>query len=685
MTRWRTLTASMIVLALAASCWIAHAPFAEATGNVATSVPELDVVSVAPWVDPDGNWIVRFRMGEIPMDATLTYSVRQPLKGSDDSVRSQLRDLASGEENGSPLQGPRTVPIAALGIADGVASFSLAIRSSSGSSDRLFLPSAGVHPIDITVNSSDGTALAHQELFLNRLPSAAPRPPLLVALNVQSGFDPLLRPDGNFDIDDVTRRRVEALIARLNLLPAPASVSIPPQLVTALAASDAPADRSLLDRLRGAITRHVLIRQTWSRLHMESWATTGSLSDLQTQILEGQVILDDTLGVPLDTETWPEDPTVGPASIGALRQIGVRRVVVDAARLTPNRRIGTQSQTTGTFVLSGTDDATVDAMAVDPEITELLRLDGSVAVNLNLAITELLAPWFDADTLRRGSVVTVDDRTPSNVVAALSTLLADNSSANPPLRVAAFAEVFDTSDPLRNRSTRTTTVRTLSSARGTRDVGELSKSLATLRGRVGSYRSIFPGENRAATTVTALMASSLDRSLSASAQRRYVNAASDRIDRDLNRISVPKPRSLTVTARDATLPLSFTNDLDRDAHVRLHLRSPLLDFTDGQVQRLVLKAHSTLRVNVPVRVRASGQFLLSIELRSPDDRLAIASGRQTIRSTSFSGVGLILSGGALLVLVTWWIRTLRARNLEHAEQDDDHHDDEHLGIDNSAG
>ena len=43
----------------------------------------------------------------------------------------------------------------------------------------------------------------------------------------------------------------------------------------------------------------------------------------------------------------------------------------------------------------------------------------------------------------------------------------------------------------------------------------------------------------------------------------------------------------------------------------------------------------------------------------PDGSLTISTSRQRIRSTTFSGVGLVLSGGALLVLLVWWFRTHR--------------------------
>ncbi len=63
---------------------------------------------------------------------------------------------------------------------------------------------------------------------------------------------------------------------------------------------------------------------------------------------------------------------------------------------------------------------------------------------------------------------------------------------------------------------------------------------------------------------------------------------------------------------------------------------------------------------VPVEARTSGDFPLFIELRSPDDRLTVATARLTVRSTFLSGVGVLVSAGAGLFLCGWWARHWRS-------------------------
>ena len=76
-------------------------------------------------------------------------------------------------------------------------------------------------------------------------------------------------------------------------------------------------------------------------------------------------------------------------------------------------------------------------------------------------------------------------------------------------------------------------------------------------------------------------------------------------------------------------------------------------------------------VRVKVRMQSSGQFAIPLVVRSPDGTELITTGRLTIRSAAFSGVGVALSIASLLVLAAWWIRTHR-RNKRQAETSTTH-------------
>ena len=658
----RALFTLLAIVSLAGSPWATEPSQAETQ-----PVGRLDVVSVSPWVDADGVWEVRFRPGSLPEGSTLTYSIRQPLTGSETAVRSELQRLVAGTSDGAALQGPKTVALSALAAPDGLLTLDLPIRSSSSSNDRAFLPNAGIHPIVITIDAADGTLEVRQVLFLNRLPIGAARTPMLIGLIAPLSSPVMFARDGSITIDAATRRSTEQLITLLGSVDSlPVSVAPSPELLVALAASPDPKDQTLLARLRSAVGNRNTIRAPWAPVHLESWATTGSLADLQASLLQGQDAVKNQLGVDVDGSTWPADPAVGPNAIQSLSEAGVKRIVLDPSRLAGSRQLGAESAFDKTFTVNGSKGASLQAIAIDPDVAELLRSSDNPAISVNAALSELLGPWFASGSGRRGAVLTLDETLPAPVLDAMVTAL---SAAGPsPIRVSAINDVFDGIDAYSTRTNGRSSplVRTVTTPGGVTDVRAVSRGLDRLRSRFAAFSSTFATTDPSVTLVGRLMAEAQHEGLTTEQQNAYVTDAGARITGDLHKISVPKPRSLTVTARDASLPLRFTNELPRDAHVRLHLRSPRLEFETGQVKVLTLKPGTT-RIDVPVRVQASGQFLLTVELRSADDSLVIATGRQSVRSTAFSGVGLILSGGALLVLVVWWIRTLRAKGAERSE------------------
>ena len=131
-------------------------------------------------------------------------------------------------------------------------------------------------------------------------------------------------------------------------------------------------------------------------------------------------------------------------------------------------------------------------------------------------------------------------------------------------------------------------------------------------------------------------------------------------------------KRITLTSRQAAVPLSFENTLDpeRDVKVRVHLESAKLLFPNGSDKTVTLKPGSNT-VRFTVEARASGTFPMTISVTSPDGRLAFgAPVRVSVRSAVFGGWAVGLTVAALLFLAGWWAnhfrRTRRTRRLEAA-------------------
>ena len=62
-----------------------------------------------------------------------------------------------------------------------------------------------------------------------------------------------------------------------------------------------------------------------------------------------------------------------------------------------------------------------------------------------------------------------------------------------------------------------------------------------------------------------------------------------------------------------------------------------------------------------MEISRAGDFRLRARVTSPDGRLQLAERVVTVRSTAISGVGIVLSLGALVFLFVWWGRQIRRK------------------------
>ena len=77
-------------------------------------------------------------------------------------------------------------------------------------------------------------------------------------------------------------------------------------------------------------------------------------------------------------------------------------------------------------------------------------------------------------------------------------------------------------------------------------------------------------------------------------------------------------------------------------------------------------------IEIPIQTRRSGEFEIDIRATSPDGGLAVADTHLTVQSWAISGVGVLLSAGALVFLVLWWVRNYRTRSRRRAGRAVDH-------------
>ena len=601
------------------------------------------------WVR-DQAWTAVIKVDDVPLDSTVVTAVHRALPTDEVRARAAFGTLADADITTSPLA-RQSVPLGSVISGDGTMIVAIAPRT---------VTRAGVYPVTIAIyagsaTGSSATPLVTTVLYLVRAPSST-NSVFDVALIGTDARAPVLQPDGSVQVADLARDRLRrwTQIATSDI-GGTTTFSFDPQVLYGLSRSDDPDDAALLDGLRLAVADEGVIRSTFVPTDLESWAATGTGSDLLPLYVDGQQEVIDRLATPVDARIWFPDPTLGPAGLRLLRSVGVDRVVVDPLRLAdrnglPDRDSGLLQNLT----LETPDNSPTVAHAIDPDLSQLLATaDADRVAQTNRIGAALSALWLVDSATPRGVVIDATDAPPPLIGALLGLLRTDS-----PLTSVRVADLFDQVRAYPASANDDASLRLQLRTPPIVDHSADSVALRAARRSADSHRGLATGPDPGNEIIARLLSTAPHRDLTPAATLGYVSAAQNRIETDLAAVIAPPESTITVTNRDAVIPLRITNGLDHDITVSLRVRSPRLSFPDGARQILNLRP-GVNRVDLNVGVRTSGEFALTVELATPDDRRVIRRSEIRVRSTIFSGVGVLLSVGALLTLLMWWIQTHR--------------------------
>jgi Family of unknown function (DUF6049) len=135
------------------------------------------------------------------------------------------------------------------------------------------------------------------------------------------------------------------------------------------------------------------------------------------------------------------------------------------------------------------------------------------------------------------------------------------------------------------------------------------------------------------------------------------------VDAVLSAIVAPEPFTFTFTGTSNTLRLPIGNTGPEPLHIEVRVRSPKLA-TDEPTEPVDVPALSSVEVDVPVEARSRGTFTIEVDVLAPDGyRLGppvVLKGRVS----HVNGLSQVVTGGAALVLASWWYTHLRRRRAE---------------------
>jgi Family of unknown function (DUF6049) len=610
------------------------APAGATSGWAAQPAPTLELVRQTPWVHPGEAYSVDLRVNRAPVDATLDLVVHD-LLGS----RAEFRDSLDGELGGTE-HAVAPQPLDALTTSAGVAQIGFTPGPGGVS-----LPSRGVYPVEIRLQS-EGETVASTVTYLTYL-TPTDFPPLEVGVVVDIAAPPALQPDGATELSTQSvaraQQRVEAVEAAGTT---PLTLAPLPETVEGLADAGGP-DAAIVDRLRLlAATRQVLARP-FVDIDLAALRDAGLESEAYQQSDGGANVARSLLAVEPAGGVWMSGATWRPEAARWAVEIGFDRAIV------PSSAVGDGEEVPTTPVRIG-DDGPL-AVVADPDLADHLTSDDGMVAAHRL-IAELTTAWLEAPSDPRAMVVHIPagaDIDPQVVGTALAALNDGQAVQGVPV-----TQIFSDVPPADDGPS---SVELAPAERGP-DLRGLAPQIESARSQIGGVAGLLGDPD---------VAKSLDHALFMSTgvatpdddRAAYVDWAQGELENVEGAVSLPDEFQITLTARSSTIPVTLTNNTELDLQVRVELDSDQLEFPDGDVLTPTLPPGTT-RLEVRVRARTSGAFTLAVTVSTPDDTVVLDRSTFDIRSTAISGVGLLLSVGAVLFLAIWWGRHWRRARRE---------------------
>lgn len=419
----------------------------------------------------------------------------------------------------------------------------------------------------------------------------------------------------------------------------PATIDVGPETLDALAAVDGES----LDRLVGIIGDRGALRTPWVAMDEEAWRVIGESERVLAEYAVGTETLESFTGHS-PTAIVRLDPDTAPSTLGLLRSTGATVAIVDDTLVPP---VTGRARIRQPFEILDDNGVAMTALRIEEPVQQTLGGDDSILAGYRAA-SELALIAANATT-DLGVVLDLDEIDPVALDVVLDTI-ADRADLRL-ARVEALAEL-DLA-----RTVGGEIVRAPLDPRPAPDVGSLAAALAAAERSTATYGEMLAPEEGPIAPLLTLLGTAVASDLSAVEAEAYPRAVDAAVRAGTDGLTVAQGDRITLTDRRTDLPITIVNGQPRPMNVTLHLAAEKLRFPDGDRLDLRLRPGDNAVV-IAVETLASGDARVTAELTSPDGRVDLGSGTVDIRSTAISGLGLVISIVALVVLAAWWIRTI---------------------------
>lgn len=593
------------------------------------------------------------------------------------------REAVRAAIDGDP---PRIVDTVRIDLTDRVGvdggAIDVLIGSEVGTRTRELLqfPEPGLYPITVSWEE-DGVTTSSLLTFIERLPLGAFAPeglapgtsPLQVGL--LGGFDSTvtLQPNSTTVITDADRQAIIDIVSISETLPdQPITVVVRPELIEALDRSTAE-DAELLARLQTSSSLRVL-SNTFVDVDASENSTLETSAVFRRQLRLGEDVLTSLLPTHINPRlAWFQNRQLTNGGAILLAELGLRNIILGVqAQQSTAEGAAQLADTTQKVEFRLSDESSVTAGLIDPYLSSALTR-GSREKNPILVahhiVAELKALLLELDQresdqrelvqpndtmMGRGVLLSTNDGLlPSpDMVTALYRLLADEPRLN-----VAPAENVVTSMSVNFVDSRPVVI----NLQPTEFVPspDAAEEIGDLTAEVNAHSSMLPNEDLRPRLWRSVLDVLPHRSFTDQRRREYSMVIRNEIQNLASAIIPPAATTFTLGGRDSPIRFSVRNDGDTDVRVRIRLTSSKLRFPEGD-QVVLLPAQMSTAIDMPVIARSNGRFPVSLQLFTPEGDIPLGPpSTLTARVNALAGLGQLVTGIAVLLLLSWWVSHLR--------------------------
>lgn len=427
-----------------------------------------------------------------------------------------------------------------------------------------------------------------------------------------------------------------------------------------------------LETLRAAAaeTRHQVLPGPYTDIDFTALLSSGLGGEVAAQLARGADVIRDDLAIRPDARTLVVTNVDG-GVLTALRSAGVDRLVLEEESLLPLALDLTLARPFAirsggrTFLAASADPGLAEALV--PRDDETTGNPPSAAALAHRFLAALSVVALEAPGQERGVVIVPPADWSPSASTLLATLagLGDHPALAPVTLDGYFARVPSIDGESAVRQLRDTEPGTLMV-----DGDDIRGARRTLR----SLADMLPEGDPTVETAERLLllaesTTAQRRGRSAASARTYLDGVHAAVHGALGAISLPREHTVSLTAHEASIPITLVNDLQRPVRVRLRLRSDKLLFPEGDTQIVELAPRSTT-AQFLVEARTAGTFTLTLELTSLDGEIVVDTATMRVRSTAVSGAALAVTFGAGLFLFGWWGNHIRKSRLARRAEEE---------------